>query len=250
MRQSGQVSNPLTWVLLLLRSSILNCSVYVLNKALVEIHFITKRTYNLQSQPRFRLTRDHRREEGQRSQCSDRTTSWAVRSLFPGRGSKFFSSPNRPDKLWGPPSLLFNGHRISFPGVKPPGRVADHSPPLSTEANTCSPPVCLNVADNDNSLSLRAYRITWKTENTRLLGCYTLPYQQVRSYRGVTFQNNWIFISTAVRTSNHVIWRTVTVALRARLKITYTTIVLAYEFHHDNSIQMEINTNITHIAPL
>jgi hypothetical protein len=30
-------------------------------------------------------------------------------------GSKLFSSPRRPDRLWGPPSLLSNGHREHFP---------------------------------------------------------------------------------------------------------------------------------------
>ena len=28
---------------------------------------------------------------------------------------RFFNSPKRPDRLWGPPSLLFNGYRGSFP---------------------------------------------------------------------------------------------------------------------------------------
>jgi hypothetical protein len=39
-------------------------------------------------------------------------------------GSRIFSSPHRPDRLWGPPDLLFNGY---------PGREADHSPPTSAE---------------------------------------------------------------------------------------------------------------------
>jgi hypothetical protein len=39
--------------------------------------------------------------------------------------------PPRPDRLWGPPSLLYNGYQV-FPGGKVrPGRVADHSPPSS-----------------------------------------------------------------------------------------------------------------------
>ena len=39
----------------------------------------------------------------------------------------------RPDRTWGPPSLLYNGYRV-FPGGKVrPGRAADHSPPSSAE---------------------------------------------------------------------------------------------------------------------
>jgi hypothetical protein len=38
---------------------------------------------------------------------------------------------NRPDRPWGPPSLLFNGYRVSFPGVKRPGRGFDRSPHLA-----------------------------------------------------------------------------------------------------------------------
>ena len=33
------------------------------------------------------------------------------RSSIPGRGKCFFSFPKRPDRLWGPLSLLFNGYR-------------------------------------------------------------------------------------------------------------------------------------------
>ena len=35
----------------------------------------------------------------------------------------------RPDRPWGPPSLLYNGYRV-FPGVKQSGRGADHHPHL------------------------------------------------------------------------------------------------------------------------
>jgi hypothetical protein len=30
-------------------------------------------------------------------------------------GSRIFSSPRHPDRLWGPPSLLCNGYRVLFP---------------------------------------------------------------------------------------------------------------------------------------
>jgi hypothetical protein len=33
----------------------------------------------------------------------------------------------------GPPSLLYNGYRVSFPGVKRPGRGVDHPPPSNAE---------------------------------------------------------------------------------------------------------------------
>jgi hypothetical protein len=50
-------------------------------------------------------------------------------------GSRIFSSPRRPDRLWGSPNLLLNGYwRAVSPGVKRPGREADHSPPTSAEA--------------------------------------------------------------------------------------------------------------------
>jgi hypothetical protein len=48
----------------------------------------------------------------------------------PGGGDIFRTLSDRP---WGPPSLLYNGYRVSFPGVKRSGRGANHQPPSSAE---------------------------------------------------------------------------------------------------------------------
>jgi hypothetical protein len=46
-------------------------------------------------------------------------------------GPRIFPSPRLPDRVWGPPNLLSNGYGGFFPGLKLPGRAADHSPPAS-----------------------------------------------------------------------------------------------------------------------
>jgi hypothetical protein len=48
---------------------------------------------------------------------------------FPCRGRHLLSSPRRPDRLWGLPSLLTNGWRW----LLRPKHEADHSPPPSAE---------------------------------------------------------------------------------------------------------------------
>jgi hypothetical protein len=47
-------------------------------------------------------------------------------------GGKIFCTC--PDQPWGPPSLLYNGYQVSFPGVKQPGRAIVHPPPSRAEA--------------------------------------------------------------------------------------------------------------------
>ena len=55
---------------------------------------------------------------------------WMVRGSNPVAGEIFRIRPDRP---WGPPILLYNRYRISFPGVKRPGRGVDHPPPCSAD---------------------------------------------------------------------------------------------------------------------
>ena len=71
-------------------------------------------------------------------------------------GKGFFSSPNRQDRLRGPPSLLFNGYRGSMKGIKWPGSDLDPSPTSNVEVKnrrSCmlisAPPICLNGMDSD-----------------------------------------------------------------------------------------------------
>jgi hypothetical protein len=47
-----------------------------------------------------------------------------------GRGGEIFHT--RPDRPWGPPSLLYNGYRVSFPGGKRSGCVVDHPSHLAS----------------------------------------------------------------------------------------------------------------------
>jgi hypothetical protein len=63
-------------------------------------------------------------------------------------GSRIIFSPRRPDRFWGPPSLLSIGYRgggAHSPGAKHRVREADHSPPASAEVKkmwiyTSTPP--------------------------------------------------------------------------------------------------------------
>jgi hypothetical protein len=52
---------------------------------------------------------------------------------IPGN-ARFFSSPQRPDRLWGPPNFLSYGYRRLFPrGLNRQRREADYSPPSNGE---------------------------------------------------------------------------------------------------------------------
>jgi hypothetical protein len=59
--------------------------------------------------------------------------------------SQISRKPPRPDRLWGPPSVLSNGYRVLSPGAERPRCEADHSPPFSakvknTNSYTSIPP--------------------------------------------------------------------------------------------------------------
>ena len=53
---------------------------------------------------------------------------------FSDRGKRLISSPELPDRLWGPPSLLLRWYLGYFSGVKWPGHKVHHSPHSSTSS--------------------------------------------------------------------------------------------------------------------
>jgi len=62
--------------------------------------------------------------------CMSFATGWTVRGSDPGGGEILLTCPDRP---WGPPNLVFNWYRVSFPGVKRLGRGVDHPPKSSSK---------------------------------------------------------------------------------------------------------------------
>lgn len=46
---------------------------------------------------------------------SYQATDWTTRGLMPSKGTRFLSSPQNAGQIWGPPSLIFNGHHRIFP---------------------------------------------------------------------------------------------------------------------------------------
>jgi hypothetical protein len=62
---------------------------------------------------------------------------------------------DRIDQLWGPPTLLFDGYRGSFSGVRRPRREMGHSSPSSAEdknesSYNSTPPTSLHGAVRDD----------------------------------------------------------------------------------------------------
>jgi len=53
-----------------------------------------------------------------------------VRGSNPGGGEISLERPDRPS---GPPSLLYNGYEVSFPGVRRSERWVDHPPPSTDD---------------------------------------------------------------------------------------------------------------------
>jgi hypothetical protein len=63
----------------------------------------------------------------------DSSVGTVTRYRLDGPWIEFWWERDFPHRLWEPLSLLYNGYRLSFLGVKRPGRGADHQLPSSTE---------------------------------------------------------------------------------------------------------------------
>ena len=87
-----------------------------------------------------------------------------VLEIIPSLASRFSARPDRP---WGPPSLLYNGYRV-FPGGKVrPGRAADHSPSSSAAvleelSYTSTHPLGHRRACNGNTLPLPLLSLAYR----------------------------------------------------------------------------------------
>jgi hypothetical protein len=88
------------------------------------------------------------------------------------RWRRDFPNPPRPaltDQLWSPPSLLYIGYRVSFPGVKRLGRGVDHPPPSSAEVKD-------RVELYLYSPSEPYWSVVWWNLPLRLLHYYSMQY--------------------------------------------------------------------------
>jgi hypothetical protein len=83
-------------------------------------------------------------------------TGTTVRGSKPRQRQPIFSpAKRRRERLWAPPSLLFNGQLRSKPGIKQPGREVHHSPAHSAGdknewSHTSTSPLRLHGVDSAN----------------------------------------------------------------------------------------------------
>jgi hypothetical protein len=80
---------------------------------------------------------------------SAQATGYTIWGSYPGRYKTFLSSNQRPDRLWGSPSLLFEGKWRSYPAIKRSAHDVDHSSSSRAEVKEKArlkfpPPVCLH----------------------------------------------------------------------------------------------------------
>ena len=91
-------------------------------------------------------------------QYSEMAASCTVSGSNPGKDKRFSLFRNRSNRLCGPPSRVFNGHRDYFPRAKQRKREAAHPPPTTAEIKnewsyTSASPTHLHSMDKDSCTS-------------------------------------------------------------------------------------------------
>ena len=105
------------------------------------------------------LTGIHKINQSRGSSVSIVTRLWDGWSgvRMRSRGKRFFFCPNHPDRVWGPPSLLFNAYRVisGWGGAQWSGGDVDHIASTAELKNewsyTGAPPICLHCMKRDSS---------------------------------------------------------------------------------------------------
>ena len=92
-------------------------------------------------------------------------SDWQVWNSNRVRGKGFFSSPNLSEGPWGPPSLLFNEYRASFPGLRRPGSKVNHLHTCTAQVRnewsyTSTPPTCLHGVDREKFIFAFTFTLT------------------------------------------------------------------------------------------
>ena len=81
---------------------------------------------------------------------------WTVQGSNPGSGEILRTRPHR---SYGTPTFLYNGYRVSFPGVKRPGRGVNHPLPAIVEVKK---PVQLHLhSPSGNAWPIPEWRVSF-----------------------------------------------------------------------------------------
>jgi hypothetical protein len=83
-------------------------------KSINNIEYYAKRYMSTCLNPECNSPSVHQREKNISNKFSRHSDGSDGLVSIPGKGKIFFSSPQRPDRLWGPPSLLSNRYRSLF----------------------------------------------------------------------------------------------------------------------------------------
>jgi hypothetical protein len=116
------------------------CScIYIVNKH-THTRYV-RRTYG-----RFIVFNTYRSRTGIGQSVKRLASGWTVQGSIPGKDEIIHTRPDRP---WGPTSLLCSGYRVPFPETERPGRGVDQPPTFSAEVTgeqsyTSAPPLCLH----------------------------------------------------------------------------------------------------------